>query len=79
MDTGPLVMMMTARFSRRNAASSGKRVALGLTALSHKSLLDLLVRTDTKGVGRGFRGSAGPLVPACRVCGWPMTACVCQD
>lgn len=42
----------------------------------HKSLLDLLVRTDTKGVGRGFKGD--PTVPLrCQFCGLPIKSCDC--
>lgn len=47
---------------------------------SHKSLLDLLVRTDTKGVGRGRRGCVGrplPRVIVCAGCGKPWLTCPC--
>lgn len=43
---------------------------------SHKSLLDLLVRTDTKGVGLG---SSDPYrFIRCEFCGRPIQACRCD-
>lgn len=47
---------------------------------SHRSLLDLPVRTDTKGYPKGgSRGLKGdPLVPIrCEACGLPLRACRC--
>lgn len=39
-------------------------------------LLDLPVRTDTKGVGRGLKGD--PMVPIrCDACGLPLNKCQC--
>ena len=48
----------------------------GVGGVPHKSLLDLLVRTDTKGVGRGFKGD--PTVPlVCDFCSRPLRLCDC--
>lgn len=43
-------------------------------------LLDLPVRTDTKGGSRGFKGVVSdPLFPVrCDVCGWPVDVCRCM-
>lgn len=45
----------------------------------HKSLLDLLVWTDTKGVGRGVRGvvSDPTMYLRCDVCGFDLRFCDC--
>lgn len=50
----------------------------GVQGGPHKSLLDLLVRTDTEGVSLG--GSKGsPLYPyCCEVCCKPFDLCVCR-
>lgn len=48
----------------------------GGRGVPHSSLLAVTVRTDTKGVGLGFKGS--PTVPIrCDVCGLPLKACQC--
>lgn len=65
------------RLKPRNAASSVK--ACGLP---HKSLLDLLVRTDTKGVqSRGFRREFSPceFKAICTWCARPLDKCHCGN
>lgn len=43
----------------------------------HKSLLDLLVRTDTKGGSRGSKGD--PTIPiVCEFCEMPIRVCQCR-
>lgn len=46
---------------------------------SHKSLLDLLVRTDTEGVCGGCRGTCGDpyFAVRCDACGLPLDKCHC--
>lgn len=45
----------------------------------HRVLLDLPVRTDTKGVGRGYGGSISDprRLVRCDVCGWALRHCRC--
>lgn len=50
----------------------------GPSRVEHKELLDLLVLTDTEGVGGGCRGCSDPLfVVRCDVCNLPAGRCRC--